>query len=99
VDEGTPWIQIDSPRAEAMILDMGLGLKTAYIYLEADDALFSAAEINYSTEGVSGKRIVDRAYPYEFTVDLADDAPLEFSVTGIGPDGSRQQSGRLTLGP
>jgi hypothetical protein len=98
-DGGMQLLQIENPQAKAMILDLGRGLRTAYIYLEADDAVFRAAEIVYSTGGTAGRRAVDTAYPYEFTVELEDDATFEFSLAGIGPDGSRQQSDRLTLGP
>ena len=99
VERGMSWIQIESPKAKAMILDMGRGLKTAYVYLEEDDDVYTAAEIICSTDGVPGERIMDTSYPYEFTVNLEDSAALEFSVVGIHKDGLKEKSEWLKLGP
>jgi hypothetical protein len=98
-DPGSALVLIDEPKAKAMILDMGRGLQTAYVYLEQDDDIFNAAELRYRTGGAKDTSALDAAYPYEFTIDLEEGADLEFSVAGIEPDGSRQQSDWLTLGP
>lgn len=93
------FLKLDFGDTRAMILKMGRNLKTAYIYLGADDEVFSEVRLSYSINGGAVKELRDVSYPYEFTIDLEDESVLEFSLTGIKNDGTQSVSKRVVLGP
>jgi hypothetical protein len=93
------FLKLDFGDTRAMILKMGRNLKTAYIYLGADDEVFSEVRLSYSINGGAVKELRDVSYPYEFTINLEDESALEFSLTGIKNDGTQSISKRVVLGP
>ena len=86
-------------RARAMILNFGPAAKTAYVYLQADDAQFKQVSLTYATSGSdTPQTITDAVYPYEFTVPLAEDAAeFSFELAGVSVDNRTSKSERVTL--
>lgn len=83
--------------ARAMILNFGPAAKTAYVYLQADDAKFKEVTLHYSIGGKKAE-VTDAAYPFEFTVPLpADATSFRFQLTGLTVDGRRPGSSYVTL--
>jgi hypothetical protein len=97
--EALSLIEIKDPKAKAMILDLGQGLKTAYIYLEDDDEVFSRVTLNYSVDGGRKVSLEDAAYPFEFTIPLETRSKFGFSLEGKKTDGSYSKSENIELGP
>lgn len=85
------YLELPFGNARAMMLP-GLNTDNAYIYLQADDAVFRAVTLHYEQNG-SWNTIVDDAYPYEFTVPV-DGAAAEFKffLEGLSVDGKTSQS-------
>lgn len=98
-DPALHYRQLDFGDTRAMILQMGRNLKTAYIYLGADDEVFREVRLSYSINGGAVKELRDADYPYEFTIELEDESVLGFSLTGIKNDGTRSVSELVLLGP
>lgn len=83
--------------ARAMILNFGPAAKTAYVYLQADDAKFKEVTLRYTVDGKKGE-MTDAEYPFEFTVPLATDTKsFRFQLTGLTVDGRRPGSEYVTL--
>ncbi len=98
-DPALHYRQLDFGDTRAMILQMGRNLKTAFIYLGADDEVFREVRLSYSINGGAVNELRDVHYPYEFTIDLEDKSALGFSLTGIKNDGTRFVSESVLLGP
>jgi hypothetical protein len=98
-DPALHYRQLDFGDTRAMILQMGRNLKTAFIYLGADDEVFREVRLSYSINGGAVNELRDVHYPYEFTIDLEDKSALGFSLTGIKNDGTRTVSESVLLGP
>jgi hypothetical protein len=83
--------------ARAMVLNFGPAAKTAYVYLQDDDAKFKAVTLSYEVGGQK-KMETDAAYPFEFTVPLAADATeFKFQLTGQTPAGVTSESEAVSL--
>ena len=85
------YLEVPFGDARAMILP-GVENDNAYIYLQADDAEFSAITLHYPEAG-AWKTIQDDEFPYEFTVPL-DAAATEFRFyfEGVSVDGKATRS-------
>jgi hypothetical protein len=85
------YLEVPFGDARAMILP-GVENDSAYVYLQADDAEFSAITLHYQEAG-AWKTIQDDAFPYEFTVPL-DGAATEFRFyfEGVSVDGKAMRS-------
>jgi hypothetical protein len=90
------YLEVPFGGARAMILP-GADNDNAYIYLQADDAEFSAITLHYQEAG-TWKTIQDEAFPYEFTVPL-DGAATEFRFycEGVSVDGKAMRSEEAVL--
>jgi hypothetical protein len=90
------YLEVPFGDARAMILP-GVENDNAYIYLQADDAEFSAITLHYQEAG-TWKTIQDEAFPYEFTVPL-DAAATEFRFycEGVSVDGKAMRSEEAVL--
>lgn len=97
--DGPHFQSLDFGDARAMILDLGQGQKSAYIYLENDDETFSKVILNYSVDGGSSLSLEDAAYPFEFTIPLEKSSQVSFFMEGKKIDGSYSRSGTIELGP
>jgi hypothetical protein len=96
---GPHFLEMDFGNTRAMILQMGKNLKTAFIYLGADDEVFREVRLSYSIDGGAVNELRDVNYPYEFTIDLEDESVIRFSLTGIKNDGTQVISESVLLGP
>ena len=83
--------------ARAMILNFGPAAKSAYVYLQADESKFKQVSLTYSVRG-DKRTVTDAAYPFEFTVPLAEDAAeFSFQLTGVTVDDRTPGSSVVTL--
>lgn len=83
----TDYAELPWGGARAMILNFGPTEKTAYVYLQADDAQFKSVTLTYSTGGTP-TTVTDAAYPFEFTVPLpADATQIRLRLAGTTIDG------------
>lgn len=83
--------EIPVGNARAMIL-RGTDNNNAYLYLQSDDAEFSAVVLHYEQAG-AWKTMHDAAFPFEFTVPLPGmDATFPFYLEGRTVDGNVIQS-------
>ena len=93
----TDYAAIDFAGARAMILNMGSGLTTAYVYLQDTDETLKQAVLKYSIDG-RWETQTDREYPFEFTVPLdADVGSFSFYIEGLTLNGAVQKSEITTL--
>ena len=93
--EGASWspdyLEMPFGNARAMMLP-GLDTDNAYIYLQSDDAEFSAVTLHYEQSGAQNT-VVDTAFPYEFTVPIDHTATeFTFHLEGVSVDGSTARS-------
>ncbi len=81
-----------------LMLNPGIDLQTAYFYLREDDNLWRSVEIEYEIDDRGIKKLTDRAYPFEFTIDLpADAAKVAARVIGQKHDGKTETGQWLLL--
>lgn len=69
--------------ATAMVIDMGKGLKSIFIYLRENEETVSSATLSYKNQ--TGEKIIleDNSYPYEFSIPLPDNASSFVFSLGI----------------
>jgi hypothetical protein len=92
------YVESNVGQTRAMILNFGPAAKTAYIYLQADDAVFKEVRLHLMEEGRRTATLTDRAYPFEFTVPVSDATRrFEFQVEGLSPAGASSSSETLRL--
>lgn len=65
---------IKTGNSTAMIIDMGDGLKSAFVYLRENDETVSSATLTYKNQHGDEITLSDNAYPYEFSIPLPNDA-------------------------
>lgn len=58
----------------AVVFDFGEGLKSVYVWNEADNSKFSKVTLHYSIDGAPEQTVSKTGYPYEYTVELPDTA-------------------------
>ena len=81
------YVEIPVGNARAMILP-GPDNTNAYIYLQSDDAEFSAISLHYEQAGI-WKIVHGNAFPFEFTVPLhSADTKFTFYLEGTTVDGN-----------
>lgn len=91
------YASIDFAGAKAMILNMGSGLTTAYVYLQETDETLKQAKLNYSV-GDRWQSQTDDEYPFEFTVPLdAEVDSFDFYIEGLKLNGAVQRSEIIKL--
>lgn len=83
-----------------LLLSMGRGLTSAYIYSEAAPEQVISATLRYRQGNGEWREIHDAIFPYEFSVDLADGkGPLLFTFEADTVRDGLQKSSPLTLTP
>lgn len=65
---------IKTGNSTAMVIDMGKGLKSIFVYLRENDETVSSAILSYKNQSGNKITLTDNSYPYEFSIPLADDA-------------------------
>jgi len=66
-----------------MVIDMGQGLKSIFVYLRENDETVSSAILSYKNQSGNKITLTDKSYPYEFSIPLADDTELFVFSLGI----------------
>lgn len=75
-----------------MLLSMGEGLTTAYVYLQVTHEDIKEARLVYQTED-EWMTVTDSSYPFEFTRELGvKDETFAFYVEIVGLDGSTERT-------
>jgi hypothetical protein len=87
-------IEADFGGLRAMILNWGPERTRAYLYLQADDTVYSQVSLILADKTV----IEDGSYPYEFTVPLsADIDEFSFKIKALTVEGAEQTSETFSL--
>ena len=69
--------------ATAMVIDMGKGLKSIFVYLRKNDETISSAILSYKNQSGEKIMLTDNSYPYEFSIHLPDNAASFVFSLGI----------------
>ncbi len=83
----------------AVILDFGPSLRSVYVWTEADNSSYSSGCLHYAIDGKWSRTPVKRGYPYEFTIELPEEAgSFEYFFECVTPDGRtvRSETGKLS---
>lgn len=86
--------------ARGVVLSFGAGeLTSAYVYLPDQERVVTKATVHYRQGGGEFRTLTDASYPYDFTLPVAGDAPLEFWFETQSNSGPAEKSpiGRLLL--
>lgn len=77
----------------AVLFDFGEGLRSVYVWNEADNTVFRRVTLHYSIDGKEEIALSKTGYPYEYTIDIPDSAS-EFSYwfEGVTPSGETVKS-------
>ena len=86
--------------ARGVVLSFGAGeLTSAYVYLPDQERVVTKCTVHYRQGGGEFRALSDASYPFDFTLPVAGDAPLEFWFevqSGAGPT-EKSPIGRLLL--
>ncbi|MSU51068.1 MAG: hypothetical protein EXS37_18590 [Opitutus sp.] len=86
--------------ARGVVLSFGAGeLTSAYVYLPDQERAVTKCTVHYRQGGGEFRAMTDASYPYDFTLPVAGDAPLEFWFEVQSDSGALEKSpvGRLLL--
>jgi hypothetical protein len=86
--------------ARGVVLSFGAGeLTSAYVYLPDQERVVTKTTVHYRQGGGEFRTLTDASYPYDFTLPVAGDAPLEFWFETQSNSGPAEKSpvGRLLL--
>ena len=86
--------------ARGVVLSFGAGeLTSAYVYLPDQERVVTHCTVHYRQGGGEIRTLTDASYPYDFTLPVAGDAPLEFWFETQSNSGLAEKSpvGRLLL--
>lgn len=65
--------------ARGVVLSFGAGeLTSAYVYLPDQERVVTKCTVHYRQGGGEFRALADTSYPFDFTLPVAGDAPLEF---------------------
>lgn len=91
-------VDINLGNARAFSFRFG-NISKAYVYLQDDDSVFSEVNMSYNLAGGKKKTIIDKDYPFEFTVDLPEgDNSITIKLDAVRKDGSKISSTAVKLG-
>ena len=86
--------------ARGVVLSFGAGeLTSAYVYLPDQERVVTKCTVHYRQGEGEFRTLTDASYPYDFTLPVAGDAPLEFWFETQSGAGQAEKSpfGRLLL--
>jgi hypothetical protein len=86
--------------ARGVVLSFGAGeLTSAYVYVPDFERTVTRCTVHYRQGGGEVRSMTDASYPYDFTLPVAGDAPLEFWFETQSDSGlpSKSPIGRLLL--
>ena len=82
----------------AVLMDFGPGLRSVYVWNEADNTRFSRVVLHYSIDGAEERQIPKTGYPYEYTVEIPDGASsFSYRFEAFSSDGRRTVSEPVLL--
>lgn len=87
-------------RSKAMLFKLGDYSSRAYVYLQDDESKFSEVSLHYTGTDNVKHVINDKAYPFEFTIDLPSQPNgFNFTLEGISAkSGATVKSNAILLG-
>ena len=86
--------------ARGVVLSFGAGeLTSAYVYLPDQERVVTKCTVHYRQGGGEFRGLADASYPFDFTLPVAGDAPLEFwfEVQSGAAPAEKSPVGRLLL--
>ena len=86
--------------AHGVVLSFGAGeLTSAYVYLPDQERVVTNCTVHYRQGGGEFRTVSDASYPFDFTLPVTGDAPLEFWFETQSLSGTAEKSpiGRLLL--
>lgn len=90
--------ELDMGGAKAFLFRLG-NLSKAYVYLQEDDSIFSEVKMTYSIAGGNKAELIDKEYPFEFTVDLpSGNNGIQIQLEGVQKNGKKMSSTSVVLG-
>ncbi|MDF3076477.1 MAG: hypothetical protein K0S09_366 [Sphingobacteriaceae bacterium] len=90
--------EIDLGKAQAFIFRLG-EVSKAYVYLREDDSKFSDVTMIYKLKDGKSVQLNDKAYPFEFTVDLPEtENAITIQLLATKKNGEKVKSGIINLG-
>ena len=85
---------VDRPafgKVTGMLLSMGRGLTNAFVWMAAGPDAVREARLTYTDASGARRTVVDRAYPFEFSLRVPDaQAAFAYRVEAVRTDGSIQ---------
>ncbi len=91
---------VDTPfgKLHAMLLSMGKGLTTSYVYTDALPENVIVATLKYRQEGDQWQELKDEIFPFEFTTPIDEDqGDFEFIFEIENAEQKIQESEKITL--
>ncbi|WP_449049470.1 hypothetical protein [Parapedobacter sp.] len=96
---GNDYLEIQPGNAKAMLMRLSDVANTVYLYLSDDESSVRSARITYTDLTGNEQTIVDKSYPYEFTVPLdKHQKGLRFQLEVEDVNGHVKRSEDLRLG-
>ncbi|WP_205509905.1 hypothetical protein [Longitalea arenae] len=92
------YIKLDAGNAHALLFQIGAYDRRLYVYLEDDDNKYRQVSMTYKTQDGKEQQLIDKAYPYEFTVPVPAGAPVTFQLSLENVNGQVEKSNSVGLG-
>lgn len=92
------YAKLNTGNAHALLFKFGSYGRRLYIYLEDDDTKLKSVSLYYTNNTGKETKITDTIYPFEFTVSLTEQQPVEFRLSVTGIDGKAEESKTIILG-
>jgi hypothetical protein len=87
------YVESQDGKVVAMFINLGKDLRRAYIYLKDDNGEHKSARLMFN-----GRTYSDKKYPFEFTVDVPENAnEFEFAVSAVKSNGDQVDFGKMKL--
>lgn len=85
-------VSADFYNDRAVLFNFGENLKSAYVWMEANNEQFSEATLHYAIDG-KWKSLHKKGYPYDFTIKIPDTSnKFTYYFEGIRYNGERERS-------
>lgn len=97
-DHSTDYVKLKTGNAHAMLFKFGSYGRRLYVYLEDDDTVLKNATLHYKTDTGKEEEITDSSYPFEFTVPVPVQQPVQFRLSVTGIEGKTTESEKIVLG-
>ncbi|WP_295961675.1 hypothetical protein [uncultured Alistipes sp.] len=86
------YTSVDFENDRAVLMNFGRRLSSVYVWMEADNKRFRRVTLCYAVDG-AWKELRKTGYPYEYTIEIPDDAStFEYYFKAERPDGVQVNS-------